>query len=81
MIKILFFAKLRETLGCDSVELACEQASIAQIKEALISQHPEWQPALTQKNVLAAVNQEMVKDSALVYSKDEVAFFPPVTGG
>lgn len=81
MIKILFFAKLREQLNCEFIELEIDQVSIAEIKSSLVKQNPQWQSVLMGNKVLAAVNQEMVNQKTIVQSGDEVAFFPPVTGG
>ncbi len=81
MIKVLFFARLREELNCESVELEIENKNIADVKQFLIKQRPEWQAVFTNRKLLTAINQTMVSDQALVKSGDEVAFFPPVTGG
>ncbi|MGB1686261.1 MAG: MoaD/ThiS family protein [Pseudomonadales bacterium] len=40
-----------------------------------------WREALTAENVRVAVNQELVKGNPRVKPGDEIAFFPPVTGG
>lgn len=81
MIKVLFFAALREQLGSEAVTIALkETSSIAVVIESLITLHPEWKTAFNQ-SLLYAVNQEMVSKNHLVKSGDEIAFFPPVTGG
>ena len=81
MIKVLFFAQLREELGCESIDLA-EQSSltVGKVKEILANKDERWGKAFA-GNLLAAVNQEMQTDEALIKDNDEVAFFPPVTGG
>ena len=40
-----------------------------------------WREVLTRPNVIRAVNQCVVTDNARLHDGDEVAFFPPVTGG
>lgn len=81
MIKILFFAALKEQLGCNDITLPLDdEASVEQIISLLIQQHPHWEKSF-KHTVLCAVNQEMVNKEHIVKSDDEVAFFPPVTGG
>jgi molybdopterin synthase sulfur carrier subunit len=76
-VKIVFFASLREALGVDSVDL---QISGSSSVSALISQ-PEWLGILTAENIRIAVNQDLINEDVGVVDGDEVAFFPPVTGG
>ena len=82
MIRVCFFASLREQLDCESLNLPGEAAgSLADVRDHLLTQHPEWAPALQASNILMAVNQQMARLDAQVADGDEVAFFPPVTGG
>jgi len=82
MIKVLFFAQLREQLDCAEVALeVAPSTSIKGIKQLLAERGEQWQKAFGKNNLLSAINQNMVDDSALVQQGDEVAFFPPVTGG
>jgi molybdopterin synthase sulfur carrier subunit len=86
MIKVMFFAALREQLNCESLTLNVssfedETITIATIKLALIQQHNEWQNTLENTSLLSAVNHNMVNSEYQVNAGDEVAFFPPVTGG
>lgn len=75
-IKILYFASLREKIGrgSDTVELS-EPLPVSLLWEKVTDQDgfPD--------DVLVAVNQEYTSADALVNDGDEVAFFPPVTGG
>jgi len=82
-ITIKFFASLKEHLGCESIQLevSAQSLSIAQIKSLIISQNPQWQTVIENSKVLSAVNHDMVDANHLVTIGDEVAFFPPVTGG
>ncbi|MAY36727.1 molybdopterin converting factor subunit 1 [Litorivivens sp.] len=82
MIKVLFFAKLREALGQSELQwpLAAE-ASVEDVRAALVAEYPQWQEALCASNVLTALNQEVVNAKARVKPGDELAFYPPVTGG
>jgi molybdopterin synthase sulfur carrier subunit len=82
-LKILYFASLREALGCGSeeVELPAGVADIAGLMAFLAARSEQWQVLRTRKNLRYAVNQEMARLDTPVGAADEVAFFPPVTGG
>lgn len=81
MIKVLFFAALREQLDSEQITVpVAKPATIADVIDALLTLHPQWQSAFTQ-SLLCAVNQNMVSRDHPVNAGDEVAFFPPVTGG
>lgn len=84
MVTVLYFARLREALGTGREELALPEAVIdlASLREALLSRGGAWAIELAEsKPIRAAVNQEMASGDTLVKDGDEVAFFPPVTGG
>ncbi len=83
MIQVVFLASIRERLGCDqqAFELPCPQLTVAELTELLSRQGDLWQQVLQGGKVLVAVNQQMSRTDALVQDGDEVAFFPPVTGG
>lgn len=81
--KVLYFASLRESLGRaeELVDAPAEVSSVAALQRFL-AERGEGVPALARgRNVRAAVNQVMVKDDAAIADGDEIAFFPPVTGG
>jgi len=83
-VKVLFFAALREQLGssAEEIELPSGVATVAALRSHLIARGGAWQSALAEgKLVRMAVNQDMAKPSAALKAGDEVAFFPPVTGG
>jgi molybdopterin synthase sulfur carrier subunit len=75
-IQVRFFAALRERLGSSglAVELP-EGATVAEVWSAAVA------GAAVPDNVLAARNMSYVDWSSPVADGDEVAFFPPVTGG
>ncbi len=83
MLKVLFFAKLREQLGTGELSFAAEQAATtAQLRQELVAAHgAEWRESLFADNIIVAVNQEIVDWSQPLQAGDEIAFFPPVTGG
>ena len=83
-VKVLFFAGLREQLGVPAmdVDLPAGVTTVAGLKSFLAEKGGAWQEALSGKKLLrAAVNQDMVDAGAALKAGDEVAFFPPVTGG
>ena len=82
MITVLFFAQLREQLQCEKLNLALPaDLTITALREQLIKLHPTWLEFLTSDKLLFSVNQTLVKASHIIQDGDEVAFFPPVTGG
>lgn len=84
MITILYFARLRETLGTDREQLSLplEVATVGQLAAWLRARGCAWESELApEKPVRVAVNQEMAGPDTLVPDGAEVAFFPPVTGG
>ena len=84
MIKILYFASLREQLGTGSeeLELTPELNDMNTLATFLSSRGERWTQVFgNDQTVMMAVNQEAAKGDAPIADGDEVAFFPPVTGG
>ena len=82
MIKIVFFAALREQLDCAELSLSAADAkTVNDIKQLLCDKNEKWQQTFGNTSLLSAVNHDMVDGTHVVKSGDEVAFFPPVTGG
>ncbi|UPR51256.1 molybdopterin synthase sulfur carrier subunit [Vibrio cyclitrophicus] len=81
MITVLFFAQTRELVGVDSVEVDAQFKTIEAIRSYLVEQEGKWDIALEEGKLLAALNQSIVPLTTEVKDGDEVAFFPPVTGG
>lgn len=81
MIRILFFGALRDALACDETQLDITAPTpVRAIIVQLVERGDTWQ-ALTQRRLLCALNQQMARSDALVSPGDELALFPPVTGG
>lgn len=82
-IKILYFAALRDRLGRaeETLSLPPGVSNVGELQAFLADRGDEWSALASQRNVRAAVNQRMVKPGDTVSPGDEVAFFPPVTGG
>ncbi|WP_312952425.1 molybdopterin synthase sulfur carrier subunit [Superficieibacter sp.] len=81
MINVLFFAQVRELVGSDRLTLAAEFTSVENLRQHLAARGDRWALALEEGKLLAAVNQTLVAFDHPVNDGDEVAFFPPVTGG
>lgn len=81
MIRILFFAQTRELVGQSSLALDIDAISITDLIEQLSLKGDNWSYALKEKTPLCAVNKQLVDYSYIVANGDEIAFFPPVTGG
>ncbi|MGI2065912.1 molybdopterin synthase sulfur carrier subunit [Shewanella sp. MF08487] len=83
MINVLFFAQVRELLGTAKLSVeASEQTQTAEALRAMLAVTDEkWAKVLTSDKLLVAVNQTMSQWDAPIKDGDEVAFFPPVTGG
>ncbi len=82
-LKILYFAGLREAVGQSSEQLPlpARVGSVGELHAHLVARGGVWAALATTKNLRIAVNQQMAAMDAPVKDGDEVAFFPPVTGG
>lgn len=81
MITVLFFAQLREQLQCDKLQLNDYPKTVAELRTLLGKRSALWAELLINDSALAAVNQTISDDQVCLNEGDEVAFFPPVTGG
>ncbi len=83
MINVLFFAQVRELLGESAmqVEATAEINSAETLRAVLASKDEKWGKVLASDKLLVAVNQAISGWDTQVQDGDEVAFFPPVTGG
>jgi len=84
MIRILYFASLRERLGRDAeeLELPAGVRDVAGLLAYLRKRDGVWGEALAAgETVLVARNQEMAGLDTAILDGDEVGVFPPVTGG
>jgi len=84
MVNVLFFARVRERLGCAGVQLPwpAQGLDLDTLQERLYAEHgTAWREVLAEDNMIRAVNQVVVAGNCALRDGDEVAFFPPVTGG
>jgi len=83
MITVLYFATLREALGTGAEQMALptDVRSIDALRAHLIARGGVWADELEKKAIRAAINQTMASGDSSIADGDEIAFFPPVTGG
>lgn len=83
-VTLRYFARLREQLGCDAeqAELPDTVASVAALLHWLRSRGQPWSEALASERAFrVAVNQDLAQADTALATGDEIALFPPVTGG
>jgi len=84
MIKVLYFARLKESLNYSEEEMILPFGvnTVADLMAHLAQRGDAWATLFAGKQIVrAAINHELVNNASLIKSGDEVAFFPPVTGG
>jgi molybdopterin synthase sulfur carrier subunit len=84
MVTVLYFARLREALGKSSEQIPLPAAvrDLEGLRALLVARGGAWEQELVpSKPVRAAVNQAMAHGDTQIADGDEIAFFPPVTGG
>ncbi|MGA0023873.1 MAG: molybdopterin converting factor subunit 1 [Burkholderiales bacterium] len=84
MITLLYFARLREALGSgrEQIALPAGVVTLGALRAHLAQRGGAWAIEMAEgRNLRAAVNQNVAAADAPLKDGDEVAFFPPVTGG
>jgi molybdopterin synthase sulfur carrier subunit len=84
VVTVLYFARLREALGrhTEQIALPADVRDLEGLRALLVARGGAWEQELAPgKPVRAAVNQAMAVGDVAIADGDEVAFFPPVTGG
>lgn len=85
MLTILFFGQLRERLATERLSIDIQDiakpATVANLCSHLSNFGPLWQELLNSASCLVAVNQTMATRTTAISENDEIALFPPVTGG
>lgn len=82
MLEVHYFAGYRERLGLDRecLEWQPQLTSIEQVRRRLVARGGDW-AVLAAQNLMCARNHELCGIHEPLVDGDEVAFFPPVTGG
>jgi molybdopterin synthase sulfur carrier subunit len=79
-IELLLFASIKEKIGKSKIEIeANEFCTVQNLLDILFLQYPTINSYT--KSLLVSVNQEFADHSQIISAKDEVAIFPPVSGG
>lgn len=82
MVNVLYFASFREMLGKADEQIKTEYETVGALIEDLAKRGDNWQQALLDnQNLQIAVNHDIAQRETSIKPGDEVAFFPPVTGG
>lgn len=81
-IRLRFFAALREQLGAEGHLSLPDGSTVAAARDALLALgEPQATVLARGRAVRAALNQKLCDEAAVLHEGDELAFFPPVTGG
>ena len=83
-IRILYFARLREDMGIagEMFDLPTQPCDVKSLRAQLVARGGASATALASgKAVRVSVNQDLARGDTPVKAGDEIAFFPPVTGG
>ena len=81
-ITVRYFASIREAMGTGSDSLQTAAATVGALRAELMGKSEAAAQALAEgRAVRMALNQDMCDGAAALKNGDEVAFFPPVTGG
>ncbi len=81
-VRLRYFASIREALGPGETVDAAEGSPVGSIRDALIARGGAHADVLARgRSLRCALNQTLADESARVADGDELAFFPPVTGG
>lgn len=84
MLTLRYFASLRESLNCEEERVSLENTEIKTVNDLVVrlsQRGSPWELLEDKRQVLVAVNQTICPRSQTLQGDEEVAFFPPMTGG
>jgi molybdopterin synthase sulfur carrier subunit len=83
MILVSYFARYRDQLGVGGEKIALDGSlrTIEDVRLHLCARGPIWQQVLGENSLMCALNHELCTPGTVIEDFDEIAFFPPVTGG
>lgn len=81
MITLRFFARIREQLGTAELPWPAVESVHDLVAELGRERGPVWAETLLAPQIIVAINQQVAEWNSPLVDGDEVAFFPPVTGG
>lgn len=82
-VTVRYFARFREVFGveCETIECSAGE-SVAGLRALLAERDGKWgEEFMRSRQVMVVVNEEITGPDTILQEADEVAFFPPVTGG
>ena len=79
-VKVMYFARYRECLGVDAERLDGDFKVVDDVRQALVAKGGQYE-VLAEQNLMCARNEKLCRLDEPLQTGDEVAFFPPVTGG
>jgi len=81
-MKIKYFAWIKDLTSNEEEELDCNKINnLEELKIFIISKYPDLKKHLDTEILRFAVNQEYVAENIVLNQADEIAIFPPVSGG
>ncbi len=82
-MKILYFSWLRECIGVSFEEYSTDQTTVLGLINELVDREPRYREAFKNlERIKVAIDHELVDDMhTSIAEADEIAFFPPMTGG
>ena len=82
-MKILYFANIRQTIGIIEENIDIDETyTVEEVIKILKKKNEKYKKAFSNiDNIKCSINLNYVKLNAKVKNSDELAFFPPVTGG
>jgi molybdopterin synthase sulfur carrier subunit len=83
LVEIWYFARIKEAVDCEheKLELPDGSPTVRDLVDRLSQRGENWHKALSDDNLLVAVNQSVASMQTTIAEGDEIAFFPPVSGG
>ncbi len=84
VINISYYASLRESLGrsSETLDIPAEVTTLGQLQSYLVGLGEPYAGAMApDRAIRGAVNQQVGEPTTAVSAGDQIAFFPPVTGG
>lgn len=84
MLTLRYFASLRESLDCEEERVSLENTEVKTVNDLVLQlskRGSPWDLLLDTRQVLVAVDQTICPRSQALHGDEEVAFFPPMTGG
>ena len=82
-LRVVYFASLRDSLGVEEEPFFVHHANptVDWLRNELMNRGGAWTQAMTDESIGVSVNHTIARPGTRLNDGDEVAFFPPVSGG